>query len=133
MSTSKKIWLGILTFLPFIFFISYFVLFFTVFIGNIHQLEQTHHGDEFPLELIQSLFLVFIPIIIASILSLAIMIYYIVHANNNPNNDSGKKIMWIIILIFVSSIGCVVYYFVEILPSKPKFSETKSLDDQTRT
>ena len=133
MSPSKKIWLGILTFLPFVLFIAYFVLFFTVFIGNIHQFEQTQNGDEFPLKLIQSLFLIFIPIIIAGILSIAIMIYYIVHANNNPDNDSGKKIMWIIILIFVSSIGCVVYYFVEILPSKPKFSKTKSLDDRTRT
>ena len=129
MSTSKQIWLGILTFLPFVLFIAYFVLFFTVFIGNIHQLENTNHGDEFPIVLIQSLALVFIPIIIASILSIAIMIYYIVHANNNPNNDSGKKIMWIIILVFVSSIGCVIYYFVEILPSKPKFPETKSIND----
>ncbi len=129
MSTSKKIWLGILTFLPFVLFIVYLVLFFTVFIGNIHELEQTHHSDEFPIALIQSLVLVFIPIIIASILSLAIMIYYIVHANNNPNNDSGKKIMWIIILIFVSSIGCVVYYFVEILPSDNKLSDSHVVNE----
>ena len=129
MSTSNKIWLGILTFLPFVLFIVYLVLFFTVFIGNIHELEQTQHNDEFPIALIQSLFLVFIPIIIASILSLAIMIYYIVHANNNPNNDSGKKIMWIIILIFVSSIGCVVYYFVEILPSHNKLSDSHIVNE----
>ncbi len=62
-------------------------------------------------------------------MSLAIMIYYIVHANNNPNNDSGKKIMWIIILIFVSSIGCVVYYFVEILPSDNKLSDSHIVNE----
>lgn len=129
MSTSKKIWLGILTFLPFVLFIVYLVLFFTVFIGNIHHLEQTQHNDEFPVALIQSIVLVFIPIFIASILSLAIMIYYIVHANNNPNNDSGKKIMWIVILIFVSSIGCVVYYFVEILPSNNKLLDSHIVNE----
>ncbi len=58
MSISNKIWLGILTFLPFVLFIVYLVLFFTVFIGNIHELEQTQHNDEFPIALIQSLFLV---------------------------------------------------------------------------
>lgn len=129
MSTSKKIWLGILTFLPFVLFIVYLVLFFTFFIGNIHHLEQTQHNDEFPVALIQSIVLVFIPIFIASILSLAIMIYYIVHANNNPNNDSGKKIMWIVILIFVSSIGCVVYYFVEILPSNNKLLDSHIVNE----
>ncbi len=124
MSTSKKIWLGILTFLPFILVFIYFVLFFTVFFGNIHQLEQNHH-DEFPIEIIRSLFIVFIPIFLSIVISLIIMIYYIVHANNNPNNDNGKKIMWTLLLIFVTSIGSLVYYFVEILPSKNKLSDSQ--------
>ena len=128
MTTSSKIWLGILTFLPVVLFIVYLFLFFTVFISNIHQLEQTHH-DNFPIELIQSLVVVFIPVIVASLLSLGLMIYYIVHANNNPKNDNGKKIMWIIILIFVTSIGSIVYYFVEILPSNSKAKETLKVND----
>lgn len=125
MSSTKKIWLGILTFLPFVLVTAYFVLFFTVFLSNIHEFEQTHHHDEFPLEIIQSLFIMLVPIILAIIISLIVMIYYIVHANNNPNNDSGKKIMWILILIFVTSIGSIVYYFVEILPSKPNLPKAK--------
>ena len=125
MSTASKVWLGILTFLPFALIFVYFVLFFTVFLGNIHQLEQQHH-DEFPLELIQTLFVVFIPMILAIVISLIIMIYYIVHANNNPNNDSSKKIMWTLILIFITSIGSLVYYFVEIIPSKSNLPEKKN-------
>lgn len=125
MSTSTKVWLGILTFLPFVLVFVYFVLFFTVFLGNIHEFEQRHH-DEFPLELIQSLFIVFIPIILSIIISLIIMIYYIVHANNNPDNDSGKKIMWTLILIFITSIGSLVYYFVEIIPSKRNLPEIQN-------
>ena len=116
MSTSNKIWLGILTFLPFVLFIVYLVLFFTLFLGSIHQLEQSHH-DEFPFQFISDLFIVFLPLIAAGIISLIITIYYIVHANSNVKNDTAKKIMWTIILIFVSCIGCIVYYFVEIIPS----------------
>lgn len=128
MSTSKKIWLGILTFLPFILVLIYFILFFTVFIGNIHELEQTHH-DEFPVEIIRNLFIVFIPIFLSIVISLIIMIYYIVHANNNPNNDNGKKIMWTLLLIFVTSIGSLVYYFIEILPTSNKLSNSHIVND----
>ncbi len=122
MSIANKIWLGILTFLPFVLFVTYLVLFFTLFLGSIHQLEQSHH-DEFPIHFIRDLFIVFIPLIIAGIISLIITIYYIVHANSNIKNDTAKKIMWTIILIFVSCIGCIVYYFVEILPSDKQVSD----------
>ena len=128
MSASRKIWLGILTFLPFVLVFIYFILFFTVFLNNIHQLEQSHH-DEFPLELVKSLFIVFIPIFLSIVISLIIMIYYIVHANNNPNNDSGKKIMWTLILILITSVGSLVYYFVEILPTSNKLSNSHIVND----
>ena len=124
MSTSNKIWLGIMTFLPFVLFIVYLVLFFTLFLGSIHQLERTHH-DEFPIQFISDLFVVLIPLIAAGIISLIITIYYIVHANSNVKNDTAKKIMWTIILIFVSCIGCIVYYFVEIIPSDKHVSGSR--------
>ncbi len=128
MSNSKKLWLGILTFLPFILVFIYFVLFFTVFLGNIHQLEQTHQ-NEFPFEIVKSLFTMFIPIFLSIVISLIIMIYYIVHANNNPDNDNGKKIMWTLLLIFVTSIGSLVYYFVEILPTNNKLSNSHIVNE----
>ena len=122
MSTSSKIWLGIFTFLPIVLFIVYLTLFFTLFLGSIHELDQSHH-DEFPIKFIRDIFIVFIPLIVSGIISLIITIYYIVHANNNVNNDTAKKIMWTIILIFVSCIGSIVYYFVEIIPSTKKLEE----------
>lgn len=128
MSTSSKIWLGILTFMPFILFVVYLTLFITVFLGSIHHLEQNHH-DEFPVQFIRDIFLVFIPLIVAVIISLIITIYYIVHANNNVKNDTAKKIMWTVILIFVSSIGCLVYYFVEILPSDNQLNNSNVVNE----
>jgi hypothetical protein len=121
MTTSSKIWLGIFTFLPIVLFIVYLTLFFTLFLGSIHELDRSHH-DEFPIQFIRDIFIVFIPLIVSGIISLIITIYYIVHANNNETNDTAKKIMWTVILIFVSCLGSIVYYFVEIIPS-PKSLE----------
>ena len=127
MSTAKKIWLGILTFLPLFLFILYFVMFFVFFLGNIGHMEDSHHRDDFPIHMFASLFWIFMIIILASLLSIGIMIYYIIHANNNKANDNTKKIMWTIILIFTSTIGSIVYYFVEILPSKKSLSSETNL------
>ena len=78
----------------------------------------------FPKEFMANFAIMFIFIIIASLMSLGLMIYYIIHANNNPKNDSNKKLMWTLVLIFASSIASIVYYFVEIMPIK---TEEKTL------
>ncbi|WP_299528513.1 PLDc N-terminal domain-containing protein [uncultured Lutibacter sp.] len=114
MKSSTKFWLTIFTFLPIVFLILFFSLFFTIFIENIVELEQNQ--GEFPVSFFQSLAW-FIPLLILMALtSLGIKIYYIVHTNNKPDNDTNKKIMWTLLLIFTGSIGAIVYYFVEITP-----------------
>jgi len=116
MKPSTKFWLAIFTFLPIVFLIVFFVFFFTVFLENAIALE--HHPNEFPEEFIRSL-VWFIPLIILmAITSLGIKIYYIVHTNNNTLNDTTKKIMWTLLLIFTGSVGAIVYYFIEIVPLK---------------
>ena len=116
MKSSTKFWLAIFTFLPIVFLILFFSLFFSVFLENIVELDQ--NNGEFPLEFIQSFFWFFCLIILAVISSLGIKIYYIVHTNNKPDNDTNKKIMWTLLLIFTGLVGSIVYYFVEIIPLK---------------
>ena len=70
------------------------------------------------MEFIQSFFWFFVLIILATISSLGIKIYYIVPTNNNLKNDTNKKIMWTLLLIFTGTIGAIVYYFIEIVPLK---------------
>lgn len=122
MKSSTKFWLAILTFLPLVILIIFFGLFFTVFLENIVELDQ-YHGDEFPLEFIGSLFWFIALIILMAVVSLGIKIYYIVHTNNNPSNNSNKKIMWTLILIFAGTVASIVYYFIEIIPLKPDNSK----------
>ena len=69
--------------------------------------------------------IMFVLIIIASFMSLGLLIYYIIHANNNAKNKNNKKLMWTLVLIFTYSIGSIVYYFAEILPIKTQDKVTK--------
>ncbi|WP_034058734.1 PLDc N-terminal domain-containing protein [Lacinutrix jangbogonensis] len=131
MTKTRKIWLGILTFLPLVFLITYFIFFFLFIFktfGNIHRLEAMENNPgQFPAEFMANFAIMFLFIILSSFLSLGLLIYYIIHANNNIANDSNKKLMWTLILIFTSSIGSIVYYFVEILPYKTIDDKIKAL------
>ena len=116
MKNSTKVILGILTFLPMLLVLTYVFYIFMAFIPTAIQLENSH--QEVPVELFRSLSVMIFLIILALIIKLGIMIYYIVHASNNPKNENNTKIMWIVLLVLVGSISSIVYYFIELLPSK---------------
>lgn len=116
MKSSTKILLGILTFLPFLLIISYVLYIFTGFIPMAIRLEDTN--QQVPVEFFESISVMIVLIILAVTIKLGITIYYIVHATNNPKNETNTKIMWIVLLVLVGTVTSIVYYFVEILPSK---------------
>src|SRR5690554_1758224 len=122
MGHSKKVFLGILTFLPLILLLGYFVIFFKFFLTMMSNTsDNPFHQDEMPVMFFANLFWMFVLIGLSVLISLGIMIYYIIHANKNPRLDSNQKIMWTLILIFVNSIGSIVYYFMEIIPLKESY------------
>jgi hypothetical protein len=82
-----------------------------------HLPELQNNSHEVPINFIRSVFGAFIFLILAVIIKLGLMIYYIIHASDNINNDNTKKIIWILILVFIGTIGNIIYYFMEILPS----------------
>lgn len=116
MKSSTKILLGILTFLPFLLIITYVLYIFTGFIPMAIRLEDTN--QQVPVEFFESISVMIVLIILAVTIKLGITIYYIVHATNNPKNETNTKIMWIVLLVLVGTVTSIVYYFVEILPSK---------------
>jgi hypothetical protein len=116
MKKSTKIWLGILTFLPLLFVLIFFIGFATVLITQIPELER--NTGEFPAVFLGSFFGIFLLLFFAALMHLGVMIYYIVHVSSNSKNDSTKIIMWILLLIFVGTIGNIMYYFLEIYPLK---------------
>jgi len=126
MNKSTKIWLGILTFLPMFLIFAYIFYIFTAFIPTAIRLENSH--QEVPVELFQSISVMILFIALAIIIKMAIMIYYIVHASNNPKNENNTKIMWIVLLVLVGTISSIVYYFLEILPSKDNSNQSIGYD-----
>ena len=122
MKKSTKIWLAILTFIPILFIAFFFVSFFTVLITQIPELE--NNKGEFPVEFFKSIFGAILFLILAIIIKIGLMIYYIIHASDNLKNDNTKKIMWILILVFIGTIGSVLYYFMEIYPLDDKKLDT---------
>ncbi|HZH69509.1 MAG TPA: PLDc N-terminal domain-containing protein [Flavobacteriaceae bacterium] len=122
MSQSKKIFLGILTFLPLVLLLVYFFIFSKFFFAMVGSAaDNPFHQDEMPVMFFANFFWMFVLIGLSALISLGIMIYYIIHANKNPRLDSNQKIMWTLILIFVNSIGSIVYYFMEIIPLKESY------------
>jgi heme/copper-type cytochrome/quinol oxidase subunit 4 len=57
-------------------------------------------------------------IIILALVSFGTKIYYLVHVNSQTVNDTNKRVLWTLILIFTGFIGSIVYYFIEIVPLK---------------
>ncbi len=114
MKKSTKFWLGILTFIPVIFIGIFIFLFLTLFLTNIYNFESQE--SNFRVDFFGSMIVSFVFLVIALIVKLGLLIYYVIHVSDNKNNDSTKKIMWILILVFVGTIGSVIYYFMEILP-----------------
>lgn len=116
MKSSTKFWLSIFTFLPLVLLVVFFVFFLTVFFENIVELEQNQ--GEFPVAFFYSLIWFMLLIVFIGIVSLGIKIYYIIHIINNSENDTNKKVIWTLILIFTGIVGSIVYYFIEIIPLK---------------
>ncbi|MGB5403673.1 hypothetical protein [Robiginitalea sp.] len=56
------------------------------------------------------------------LISMASLVYYIVHAAYNPNlRENNLLILWILLFIFTSGLGQFIYWIVEIV-NKPKQS-----------
>jgi len=114
MKKSTKFWLGVLTFIPVIFIGIFIFLFLTLFLTSIYNFESQE--SNFRVDFFGSMMVSFVFLVFALIVKLGLLIYYVIHVSDNQNNDSTKKIMWILILVFVGTIGSIIYYFMEIYP-----------------
>ncbi|NNM22118.1 MAG: hypothetical protein HKO54_01090 [Flavobacteriaceae bacterium] len=120
MTKSKKVWLGIFTFMPIVLVVAYLVLIFgSVFLN----MPQTEGYEESSFSFRAGIGLAIACILLAVVISLALLIIYIIHVNNNPKLDSNQKLMWILIILLAQGIGHIVYYFVEIIPSGRKITD----------
>jgi hypothetical protein len=110
MNTTNKTILGIVTILPFLFFILFIVKIFSLVSYAIANGENTNAGELFFSQIAPMI----IYIILFSLLSLGLLIYYIIHAVNNQAIESTERIVWILLFVFFGIIVFPVYWGVRI-------------------
>jgi hypothetical protein len=125
MTKNQKIFIGILSFLPIIFIL----ICITAMIFVMRDLML--HGAPDP-----TVFAGFAPFFVlmalSSLLSFALLIYYIIHAVNNTNISSNERIVWILVFIFAGVIGFPIYWYMRIWKEKPVIPPTANPDNVIR-
>jgi hypothetical protein len=116
MSKSRKLLLGILSFMPFILLIVYFAIFFRFFITIFQHAQQE---DVLPAMILENIGGIIFVAILMGCISLALKIYFIIHAINNKQTDSTERVVWILIFIFAGMIGFPVYWYMRIWKETP--------------
>jgi TM2 domain-containing membrane protein YozV len=61
-----------------------------------------------------------VPIIITGFISFGLLIFYIIHAVSNKSINTTEQLIWILVFIFVSTIGFPVYWVLRIWNEKEK-------------
>ena len=112
MSQTSKIVLGIITIIPTL--LAGFILVSTLSMVMGMVAEMPNHHDVAPTFLFGNLFTIISLSIAAGTLSLGLIIYYIVHTLSNRNIDKNMQVVWILILIFTSTLGSIVYWYMNI-------------------
>ncbi len=79
-------------------------------------------ADGAPLAFFGGLGIFLLLIFLAVLLSLASLVFYIIHASRNPNlQQNNLLVIWILLFVFASGIGQLIYWIIEIL-NKNKYS-----------
>ena len=99
--------------------IAYFIFLFFIF-NNMDDFN--HSSGNYSASLILgnlSVFLIFI--FLAVLVSIGSLVFYIVHAANNPNlRENNMLLVWILLFIFANGIGQLIYWIIEIVNKRDK-------------
>jgi len=84
------------------------------------DINRTGDIPDDPDEFIGRMAPMFLYILLSVVLSLGMIVYYIIDITRNPKFQSGdnSKVIWILVVIFGSTIGMIAYFIAEIYPRK---------------
>ena len=108
MSRAGKIFLGILTCLPFVFFAIYLSLFLQFFF----EVWRYHRSD--PQAVFFQMLPSFVFIALLVVAKVGLLVYYIIHAINNKRIDPTERLVWVLVFVFVGIIGFPIYWYARI-------------------
>jgi hypothetical protein len=131
MNKNQKILLGVLSFIPLICLIIGFGYYFS-FIFSMIDASATGNNSQMEFSEGSKTFLkVFVPflvsIIIASFIGIGLLIYFIIAAIKDASATENDRILWVLLLVFLSYIIYPVYWYVRIW-SNPNFAISTKKD-----
>lgn len=114
----NKFWQGFFAIGPIImfvlFFIAYFIFIFTM-ISQIPEFENSNNGMP-PTSMFAGMGIFFLFLLLMMLTGLGSLIFYIMHAVQNPDLKQGNMlVVWILLFVFVSGLGQLIYWIIEIL------------------
>lgn len=125
MNKSSKVWYGILSILPLIFFIAYFITFISFFFTLINQSSSS------TVQPLPTAFLsMFVVLFLAVITMLINIVIFLIHAINNKTLTDNERLIWIIMFIFLGFVAFPVYWYMRIYKTSTATSSSlTSLSD----
>jgi hypothetical protein len=116
----SKFWQGFFALAPmlclFLAVMGYLIFIFAMVSGK--HMERMDSGEP-PMAFFGGLGIFLLLIFIVLLLSLASLVFYIVHAAQNPNlRQNNLLVIWILLFVFANGLGQLIYWIIEILNKK---------------
>ncbi|MFD2587016.1 hypothetical protein ACFSQJ_08740 [Croceitalea marina] len=114
---NSKFWQAFFALTPIIVFFGFFIVYFLFIFSIFSNIEDFEANGNISTSLIFGNIIWFFAFIILTILiSFGSLIFYIVHAVQNPNlKENNLLVVWVLLFVFVSGIGQLIYWLVEIV------------------
>ncbi len=117
----SKFWQGFFAITPILIFVLLFIGYFLFLFSILNELPELEGSHEPPSFLFAGMGIFIVFIILTIVIGLGSLIFYIIHATQNPNlKDNNLLIVWVLLFIFLSGIGQLIYWIVEILSKQKK-------------
>ncbi|HEY3404640.1 MAG TPA: hypothetical protein VGK59_14720 [Ohtaekwangia sp.] len=111
LSRTQKIILGIFSIVPFL-MVPYII--YEVFHFVMHTVSISQQGDPDPADIIAGVLSFIGPVILCSLISLMLLIFYIIHAVMNKTITTAERVIWVLVFIFVGSLTFPVYWLMRV-------------------
>lgn len=117
MSSGKKIFIGIFSILPMLIVTFYLVSFISAMVYLYKDSARGVDPEDFFVSNFGSMVGFVLSMGLLGLLSLAVLIYFIIHAINNTQITSNERIIWILLFVFVGMICFPIYWYMRIWKS----------------
>ena len=110
MSRSSKAFIGVLSFMPIVLLILFFIMLFTMF-PRFFEWEHTEPDAQEVLTVFGPLFILGV---IMGILSLGLLVFFIMHLVRSKTMEGIERVIWVLVFLFAGLVGYPIYWYMRV-------------------